>query len=107
MKNMPDTFSINFACLQISSFEKVILYSFWDIPSGKIGKHAQVKHFPIQVLSMLAHHRLKRLNLPIKCQAFLTGRHFCVGIALNFNSFGRTALPHSPDRAASKACWLM
>ena len=43
---MADTFSINFACLQISSFEKVILYSFWDIPPVKIGKHAQVKHFP-------------------------------------------------------------
>ena len=32
MKNMPDTFSIDFACLQISPFETVILYSFWDIP---------------------------------------------------------------------------
>ena len=25
---------------------------------------------------------------------------------LNFNSFGRTVLQHSPDRAGSKACWL-
>ena len=24
----------------------VILYSLWDIPLGKISKHAQVKHFP-------------------------------------------------------------
>ena len=55
----------------------------------------------IQVLSMLAYHRLKRWNLPIKSQAFLTGRHFCVGVA-----FGRTVLQHSPGRAASKACWL-
>ena len=45
-KNMPDTFSIDFAFLQISSFEKAILYTLWDIPPGKIGKHAQVKHFP-------------------------------------------------------------
>ena len=41
MKNMPDTFSIDFACLQ-----SVILYSFLDIPPNKIVKHAQVKHFP-------------------------------------------------------------
>ena len=46
MKNVPDTFSIYFACLQISPFEIVILYSFWAIPPNKIGKHAQVKHFP-------------------------------------------------------------
>ena len=46
MKNMPDTFSIDFACLQISPFETVILYSFWAIPPNGIGKHAQVKHFP-------------------------------------------------------------
>ena len=46
MKNMRDTFSIDFACLQIFPFETVILYSFWDIPPNKICKHAQVKHFP-------------------------------------------------------------
>ena len=46
MKNMPDTFSIDFACLQISPFETVILYSFWAIPLNKIGKHVQVRHFP-------------------------------------------------------------
>ena len=48
MKNTPDTFSIDFACLQICPFETVIFYSFWDIPPNKIGKHAQVKHFPNQ-----------------------------------------------------------
>ena len=46
MKNMPDTLSMYFVCLQISPFETVILYSFWAIPPNKIGKHAQVKHFP-------------------------------------------------------------
>ena len=46
MKNMPDTFSIDYLCLQISPFETVILYSFWAIPLNKIGKHVQVKHFP-------------------------------------------------------------
>ena len=46
MKNMPDTFSIDFACLEISLFETVILYSFLDMPSNKISKHAQMKHFP-------------------------------------------------------------
>ena len=38
MKNMPDTFSIDFACLQISRFETVILNSFWDIPQIKTVK---------------------------------------------------------------------
>ena len=47
MKNMLETFSIDYACFQISPFETVILYSFWDIPpNNKIRKHAQVKHFP-------------------------------------------------------------
>jgi len=46
MKNSPDIFSIDFACLQISPFETVILYSFWAVPPNKIGKHARVKHFP-------------------------------------------------------------
>ena len=48
MKNMPDTLSTYFACLQISPFETVILYSFWAIPLNKIGKNAQVKYFPNQ-----------------------------------------------------------
>ena len=44
---MSETFSIDYACFQISPFETVILYSFWDIPpNNKIRKHAQVKHFP-------------------------------------------------------------
>ena len=46
MKNMPDTFSIYFACLKISPFEAVILYGYWAIPPNKIGKHAKMKHFP-------------------------------------------------------------
>ena len=46
MKNIPGTLSIDFACLQISPFETVFLYSFWAIPLNKIGKHVQVKHFP-------------------------------------------------------------
>ena len=44
MKNMPDTFSIDYACLQISPFEKVIL-CFQAILTNKIGKQAQEKHF--------------------------------------------------------------
>ena len=38
MKNMPDTFSIDFMCLQKSPFETAILYSFWDIPQIKTVK---------------------------------------------------------------------
>ena len=46
MINMPDNFSIDLASLQISPFKKVILYSFWAIPPNKIGKHAEMEHFP-------------------------------------------------------------
>jgi len=46
MINMPDTFSIDLASLQISPFKKVILYSFWAIPPNKIGKHVEVEHSP-------------------------------------------------------------
>ena len=42
---MPDTFSTDFVCLQISPLETVILHNFWDIHPNSIGKHAQVKHF--------------------------------------------------------------
>ena len=45
MKNVPDTFSIDFACLQ-NLLKTVILYSFLDIPPNKISKHAQEKHVP-------------------------------------------------------------
>ena len=45
MKNMPDTFSTDLSFLHISPFERVIISCFWAIPSNKIGKHAQVKHF--------------------------------------------------------------
>ena len=48
MKNVPDTFDIDFACLRISVYKTAILYSFWDIPPNKISKHARVKHFPNQ-----------------------------------------------------------
>ena len=63
---MPDTFSIDFACLQISSFEKVILYSFWDIPPVKIGKHAQVKHFPNPSAKRARLPQIKTVKLPDK-----------------------------------------
>ena len=47
MKNMPDAFSIGFVCLQISPFETVILYSFWDIPP----RHHQCKTHCILTMS--------------------------------------------------------
>ena len=67
MKNMPDTFSIDFACLQISPFEAVILYSFWAIPPNKIWKHVQVKHLPGECL--LALPQIKMAKRPIKSHA--------------------------------------
>ena len=99
MKNMPDAFAIYFACLQISSFETVILFSFWAITPNKIGKHAQVKHFPYRSAKHARNttaRRLKRLNLAIKSQAFLTGRFSCVGVALKFSSFGRNCVATFP-----------
>ena len=42
------------------------------------------------------YHRLKRSNLPIKSQAFLTGTLSCVGVALNFNSFCRNGVTTFP-----------
>ena len=54
MKNMPDTFSIRYACLQISPFETVILKCFWAIPRNKIGKHTQENVFLIKMPKVLA-----------------------------------------------------
>ena len=42
---MPDTFSTDFSCLQISPFETIILYNFGDIHANSIGKKAHVKQF--------------------------------------------------------------
>ena len=53
MKNMPDTFSINDACLQISPFETVILKCFLAIPRNKIGQHAQENIFLIKIQKIL------------------------------------------------------
>ena len=52
MTNMPDTFSINYACLQISPFETVTS-CFWAIPRNKIGKHAQENIFLIKIPKIL------------------------------------------------------
>ena len=53
MKNMPDTFSIDYMCLQIPPFETVILLCFWSIPRNKIGKHAQENIFLIKIPKIL------------------------------------------------------
>ena len=105
---MPDTFSTNFACLQISPFETVILWNFWDIHPNSISKHAQVKHFPNGSANHARFTTIKRLNLPIKSRAFLTGRLSCVGVALNFNSLGRNGVTTFswPGCFNLKACWL-
>ena len=91
MKKMPDTFSIYFACLQISPFETVIsVYSFWAIPSCKIRKLAQVKHFPNR--SMLASQQIKTVKPPDKKPGISDRLSFCVGVALKFSSFGRNCV---------------
>ena len=45
MKNIPDTFSIDFVCLQTCSFETVITIELLGHFPNKISKHAQLKHF--------------------------------------------------------------
>ena len=105
---MPDTFSTDFSCLQISPFENIILYNFGDIHANSIGKHAQVKHF---ANGSAKHARLTtiktvKLNLLINSQAFLTGRFSCVGVALNFNSLGRNSVTTFSGCFNLKACWL-
>ena len=57
-------------------------------------------------LSMLGSPRLKRLNLLINSQAFLTGRFSCVGVALNFNSLCRNGVTTFSGCFNLKACWL-
>ena len=44
---------IDYACLQISPFETVILKCFWAIPPNKIGKHAQENIFLIKLPKFL------------------------------------------------------
>ena len=52
--------------------------------------------FLIKSLSMLASPQTKTVKPPDKGQAFPTGRLFCVGVALNFNSFGRNCVTTFP-----------
>ena len=49
------------------------------------------------------YHRLKRSNLPIKSQAFLTGTLSCVAVALNFNSFGKNGVTTFPWQSYFKS----
>ena len=46
MKEMPDTSIIDFACLQSSPCETVIIIQLKGHFPSKIGQHAQLKHFP-------------------------------------------------------------
>ena len=104
---MPDTFSIDFACLQISSFEKVILYSFWDIPPVKIGKHAQVKHFPNPSAKRARLPQIKTVKLPDKKPGISDRSSFLRRRSVKFLvRLAESVLQNSPGRAASKATWL-
>ena len=83
MKNMPDTFSIDFACLQISPFETVILYSFWDIP------------------------QIKTVKPPDKKPSISDRYSFLCRRSVNFNSFRRNGVTTFPWPSCFEACWLM
>ena len=62
MKKMPDTFSIDCACLQISPFETVILYSFWAFIQIKSPNMQSWNIFLIAALSMLASPQIKTVK---------------------------------------------
>ena len=66
MKNMPDIFSIDFACLRISPFETVILYSFWAFLQIKSPNMSSWNIFLIQALSELASPQIKTVKPPDK-----------------------------------------
>ena len=61
---------------------------------SRVYKYLLSKHWFYTVSG--TYHRLKRSNLPIKSQAFLTGTLSCIGVALNFNSFGRNSVTTFP-----------
>ena len=46
---------------------------------------------------MLTSPQTRTIKLTIKSQAFLTGRLFCIGLALNFDSFGRNCVTTFPQ----------
>ena len=82
MKNMPDTFSIDFECLQISPFETVTLYSFWAFLQIKSpNKRAQLEHIPNRS-TKLASPRIKTVKPPDKKPGTCSDRssflHRCV-----------------------------
>ena len=66
MKNAPDTLSIDYACLQISPFETLIL-CFWAIPRNKIGKHTQENIFLIKIPKIL---RVLAQDVPYGMKAY-------------------------------------
>ena len=68
MKNMPDTFSIDYACFQIFPFETMILECFWAIPQNKIGRHAQENIFLIKIPKIL---RVFGQNVPYGVKAYI------------------------------------
>ena len=101
MKNMQDTFSIDFACLQIQYLlSKQWIYTvsmpFLQITLANIHRW---NIFIIEVLSMLASPLIKIIKPPDKKP----------GISDRSSFLGQRSveLQHSPCWAASKACWLM
>ena len=72
MKNMPDPFSIDYACLKISPCETVILQCFWAIPRNKIGKHAQENIFLIKIPKIL---RVLVQDVPYGMKAYVYGNY--------------------------------
>ena len=101
MKNMQDTFSIDFACLQIQYLlSKQWIYTvsmpFLQIKSANIPRW---NIFIIEVLSMLASPLIKMVKPPDKKPG--------ISDRSSFLRQRSVELQHSPCRAASKACWLM
>ena len=70
----------------------MILDSFWDISPNQSENTHRSNIFVIEALSMLTSPQIKTVKPHDKKPGISDRSSFCVGIAVNFNSFGRTGL---------------
>ena len=99
---MPDTFSIDYACLQISPFETVIYVSRPFLQIKSVNRHKR-NTLLIESLSMLAWPQTKTVKRPDKKPGISDRSFFCVGEVLNFNSSGRNCATTFPQPGCVKS----
>ena len=108
MKNMQDTFSIYFACLQIPP---LILKQWIYTVSGpflqiKWANMHRSNIFLIEALSMLASPQIKTVKPSDKKPGISDRSFFCVGLALNVSSFGVNCVTTFPWSGCFKSMFL-